>query len=107
VLVYLHQYRDADAKETVREGEEVVDQDAGEYFDKDELGPEGEWERISFGDRTIQRRGRTYENVSSISVPQDVEEPREIPGVTVQLVIEGEQEFVEGAEVVDVKDDDP
>jgi hypothetical protein len=107
MLVYLHQYREADTKETVREGKEVVDQDPGEYFDKDELGPEGEWEQVSFGDRTIQRRGRSYKNVSSVSVPQDVEKPHEIPGVTIQLVIEGEQEFVEGAEIIDVKDEDP
>ena len=107
MLVYLHQYRDTDTKETVRDGEDVVDQNPNEYFDKDELGPDGEWERVSFGDRTIQRRGTTYENVSSISVPQDVEAPRDLPGVTIQLLIDGEQEFVEDAEIIEVTDENP
>lgn len=107
MLVYLHQYRDTDTKETVRDGEEVVDQDSNEYFDKDELGPEDEWERVEFGDRVIQRRGTTYENVSSLSVPQDIESPRDTPGVTIQLVVDGEQEFVEDAEIVEVTDHDP
>ncbi|MFC6724076.1 hypothetical protein ACFQE1_06745 [Halobium palmae] len=107
MLVYLHQYRETDAKETVRDGEDVVDQDPSDYFDKDDLGPDGEWERVTYGDRVIQRRGTTYENVSSLSVPQDVESPREMPGVTIQLVVDGQQEFVEGAEVIEVTDHDP
>ncbi|MFC4356326.1 hypothetical protein ACFO0N_00015 [Halobium salinum] len=107
MLVYLHQYRDTDAKETVRDGEDETTQNTEEYFDKDELGPEGEWERVSFGDRVVQRRSRSFENVSSLSVPTDVEEPRDLPGVTVQIVIDGEQEFVEGAEIIEVTDHNP
>lgn len=104
MLVYLHEYREDDAAETVREGDEVVDVSAGEYFDQEELAAD-EWERIDYGEKTILRKPTVYENVTRVSVPADVETPRDLPGVTVQLRVDGETTYVEDVEIIEVTDE--
>jgi hypothetical protein len=102
VIVHVHQYRDGDAKTTVEEGGEVVSQDTQEYFAADELGPDEGWNQFEHGDRVIQRRGVTYEGVTSVSLPEELGEGDDLPGMDVQLVVEGGNEFVENARVVEV-----
>ncbi|WP_101297770.1 hypothetical protein [Halegenticoccus soli] len=106
MLAYLYQYRRDDAKETVESGDEPVDTDSEEYFGTEEVGPEDEWERVEYGDQTILRKPVTYENVTRVSVPEDGE-PREVPGRTIQLRIDGETKYVEGAEIAEITDEDP
>lgn len=137
MLVYLHRYRDPDADAAAESDGEVADTDPEEYFGKEGLAPEtdddpepaegaevgptvddseaggegasepGEWERIEYGDRTLLRRPETYEGVTELSVPRDAEEPGDGPGETVQLLIDGENRFVERAVVVEVTDENP
>lgn len=107
MLVYLHRYREEDAAETVESDGEVADTDAEEYFGKEELAPEDDWERVEYGDGEILRLPETYEGVTEISVPRDIEEPSALPGETIQLLIDGENTFVEGARIVEVTDEDP
>ena len=106
MLVYLHRYRETDATETVEEGTEVVDTSPEEYFDEDDVGPD-EWERVEYGDRTIQRKPETYDNVTAVSVPADVEEPSDLPGTDIQLRLDGREEFVQQAAIIEVTDDNP
>jgi hypothetical protein len=104
VIVHLHQYRDGDAKTTVESGDEVVSQDTQEYFDTDELGPDEGWNQFEHGDRIIQRRGVTYEGVTEISMPEELEESGDVPGLDIQLIVDGTNEFVENARIVEVTD---
>lgn len=121
MIVYLHQYRtyradeefkseddsDADAQIDTGEGGDPANQDSEEYFNKDELGPEEEWEKVSYGDRFLERRPLTYENVTRVSVPRDVEEPSDTPGETIQLNIDAETMYVEDAVLIELTDEDP
>lgn len=102
VIVTLHQYRDGDAKTTVESGERVVDQDTEEYFHADELGPDEGWNQFEHGDRVIQRRTVTYDGVTEVSHPEGLEESGDLPGTSVQLVVDGRNEFVDGVRVVEV-----
>jgi hypothetical protein len=102
VIVTLHQYRDGDAKTTVESGERVVDQDTEGYFDADEIGPDEGWNQFEHGDRVIQRRTVTYDGVTEVSHPEGLEESGDLPGTSVQLVVDGRNEFVDGVRVVEV-----
>ncbi|KTG10509.1 hypothetical protein AUR64_11200 [Haloprofundus marisrubri] len=105
MLVYLHQYRESDANERV--GGETSDTDAESYFGE-QLESTDDWESVEYGDREILRRALTFEEVTAVSVPRDVEEPdEEIPGVTVQLRKDGDEEYVDDAVVVEVTDENP
>ena len=106
MLVYLHQYSEDETKETVREGDEVVDVSTGEYFDTDSLAVD-EWERIDYGEQTVLRKPTTYEDVTRVSLPADVEEPSALPGETVQLRIDGGTTYVENAEIIEITDETP
>ncbi|SFL12440.1 hypothetical protein SAMN04487950_2601 [Halogranum rubrum] len=106
MLVYLHQYRENDADETVGEDGPSVDVSAGEYFDTEELAVD-EWERIDYGDRTVFRKPTTYEGVTRVSVPADVEEPDDLPGETIQLRVDGETTYVENVELIEITDENP
>jgi hypothetical protein len=106
MLVYLHRYREDGANDTVEHGDDVVDTSSEEYFGEEELGPD-EWERITYGDRTILRKAETYEGVTAVSAPEDVDEPGSLPGADIQLRIDGGEKFVEQALIVEVTDDDP
>ena len=98
--VYLHQYRETDT-ETGEAMGAGTDTSAEEYFDTDGVAPE-EWEHIEYGDRTLQRRAVEFGNVTELSVPRSVEEPSDLPGADVQLVVEGGNEFVENAQIIEV-----
>jgi hypothetical protein len=102
VIVTLHQYRTGDAKTTVESGERVVDQDTEEYFDADELGPDEGWNQFEHGDRIIQRRAVTYDGVTEVSRPEEIDESGDLPGTSVQLVVDGQNEFVDSARIVEV-----
>lgn len=106
MLVYLHQYREDDAEETVQSGESTVDVSAGEYFDTDDLAVD-EWERVDYGDKTVLRKPVVYEEVTRVSVPADVEEPDSLPGETLQLRVSGETEYVENVELIEITDESP
>ncbi|AUV81637.1 hypothetical protein C2R22_08195 [Salinigranum rubrum] len=106
MIVHVHQYRDGDAKTTVEQGDEVVSQDTQEYFDKDELGPDEGWTQFEYGDRVIQRRGVTYDDVTSVSLPEELgEEGGDLPGTDVQFIVEGGNEFVENVRIVEITED--
>lgn len=109
MLVYLNEYRHDEAGETVQEGEAVADTDAEEYFGKDELGPEDDWERVEHDGETILRKSSTHD-VTAVSVPEEgteADDP-ELPGQTIQLREPGEDTYyVEQAEIVEAVDDDP
>ncbi|SEO77689.1 hypothetical protein SAMN04487948_10571 [Halogranum amylolyticum] len=106
MLVYLHQYSEDETKETVREGDEVVDVSTDEYFDTDSLAVD-EWERVDYGEQTVLRKPTTYEDVTRVSLPADVEEPSALPGETIQLRIDGETTYVENAEIIEITDETP
>lgn len=107
MLVHLHQYRDDDATDSVRSGGEVSpDRDDESYLGTD--APGEEWERTEYGGRTIQRRSVTRDGVTAVSLPSiDDREDSGLPGVTIQLRVDGGTEYVESAEVVEVTDADP
>jgi hypothetical protein len=105
MLVYLHQYREDDANETVRSDADVdPDVDEEEYFDVDDL-PLDEWERVERGDQVLQRRTLTYENVTAVSVPQESSD--DLPGRTLQLRKDAGTEYVENTVLVEAQDHDP
>lgn len=104
MLVYLHQYSEDEAKETVREGDSVADVSAGEYFDTDSLAVD-EWERVDYGEQTVLRKPTAYEDVTRVSLPADVEEPSALPGETIQLRVDGETTYVENAEIIEITDE--
>lgn len=110
MLVNLNEYRRDEAGETVRQGEEIVDTDAEEYFGKDELGPEDDWERIDYGGETILKKSSSHDNITAVSVPvegTDEDDP-DLPGRTIQLRKPGEETFyVQQAEIVEAIDEDP
>ncbi|WP_224446991.1 hypothetical protein [Haloprofundus salilacus] len=107
MLVYLHQYRESDATETV--GGESTDTDAESYFGEElDATKDEDWESVEYGDRTVLRRALTFEGVTAVSVPRDVAEPDSgLPGETVQLRKDGDEEYVEDAVVVEVTDHNP
>lgn len=110
MLVHLHQYREDDAKETVRsEGDVDPEMDADDYFDADELEADQGWERISRGDETLLRRMVSYEKVAAVSLPQEnlEETDDELPGDDLQLRRGGDTEYVKRAVVVEAIDEDP
>ncbi|WP_251343079.1 hypothetical protein [Haloplanus halophilus] len=105
MLVYLHQYREDDANETVRSGSEVAPEiDEEEYFDVDDLTLD-EWERVERGDRILQRRTLDYEDVTAVSVPRDGD--GDLPGRTLQLRTGTETEYVDNAVLIEAQDNDP
>ena len=106
MLVYLHQYSEGDADETVEGGESAVSVSPGEYFDTDELAVD-EWERVDYGERTVLRKPTVYEAVTRVSVPADVEGQADLPGETIQLRVDGETTYVEHAEIVEITDETP
>jgi hypothetical protein len=105
VIGHVHQYRAGDAKKTVDCGDQAVGRDTREYFDQDELGHDGGWNQFEHDDRIIQRRGVTYDSVTEISVPEELGDPDDsdnLPGLNVQLISDGGNEFVENVRVVEV-----
>lgn len=109
MLVYLHQYREADADESARaEAGDSVDHDTSEYFDVDSLETD-EWERFEYDGREVMRKTVEYDGVTAVSVPKDhlEDEDRDVPGLTIQLRTQGGQEYVENARVVEVQEADP
>lgn len=110
MLVYLNEYKHDEAGESVREGEEVVDTDAEEYFGKDELGPEDDWERVEHDGETILKKSSSHDGITAISIPEedsDADDP-DLPGRTIQLRKPGEDTFyVAQAEIVEAIDEDP
>lgn len=103
MIVHLHQFRDGDAKTTVEHGEDVVGRDTQEYFDERDLGPDEGWCQFEYRDRIIQRRELTYDDVTNVSLPEDSGEERvDLPGMDVQLIVDGGNEFVENARIVEV-----
>ncbi len=102
--VYLHQYREPDTESGEAMGE-GTDTSSEEYFDTDDVTPD-EWEHIEYGDRMLQRRAVEFHDVTELSVPRSVEEPSDLPGADIQLVIEGGNEFVENVQVIEVMDDE-
>lgn len=105
MFVYLHQYREDDANETVRSDAEVDPEiDEQEYFNVDDL-PLDEWERVERDDRVLQRRTVTYENVTAVSVPQDGSD--DLPGRTLQLRKNAGTEYAENAVLVEAQDNNP
>ncbi|WP_224336848.1 hypothetical protein [Haloprofundus halobius] len=107
MLVYLHQYRESDADETV--GGATSDADEESYFgERLDATEDQEWKSVDYGDRTVLRRALTFEDVTAVSVPRDVEAPDGgLPGVTVQLRKDGDEEYVDDAVVVEVTDENP
>lgn len=106
MLVYLHQYSEGDADETVEGDASMVSASPGEYFDTDELTVD-EWERVDYGERTVLRKSTVYEGVTRVSVPADVEEPADLPGETIQLRVDGETTYVEHTEIIEITDETP
>lgn len=108
MLVYLQQYSDDEAKETIRsEGEVEPDRDPDEHLDVDSLDSET-WERTELDGRTVLRRAVTYDDVTALSVPEDYPHEGDLPGATIQLRTDGgETEYVEQAVVVEVQDATP
>lgn len=109
MLVYLHQYREAETKgNKERDVGGSVDHDTEEYFDTDELEAD-EWEEFDYDGTTLNRRVATFDDVTAVSVPKDhLEEQGDVPGVTIQLRTEGgETEYVENATIIEVSDPNP
>ena len=110
MLVYVHQFREDDAKGTTREDGDVgLDRTTEGYFDVDDLDVDT-WERVEVGDRTLQRKATTFDDVTAVSVPDDYTDPDPdgLPGATIQLrTAGGEAEDVEDAVVVEVQDASP
>jgi hypothetical protein len=110
MLVYVHQFREDDAKETTREDGDVgLDRTSEGYFDVDDLDVDT-WERVEVGDRTLQRKATSFDDVTAVSVPDDYTDPdpEGLPGATIQLrTAGGETEYVEDAVVVEVQDASP
>jgi hypothetical protein len=112
MLVYVHQFREDDAKGTTREGGDVgLDRTSEGYFDVDDLDVDTR-ERVEVGDRTLQRKATTFDDVAAVSVPDDYTDPDPdpdgLPGATIQLrTAGGETEYVEDAVVVEVQDASP
>ncbi|XVH32456.1 hypothetical protein ACNS7O_04520 [Haloferacaceae archaeon DSL9] len=109
MLVYLHQYRADDAKDTVRsEGSVSPEMDGDEYFNADDVGNGDGWERVQFRGETLLRRAVTYDEVAAVSVPQEnLEETSDLPGDDVQLRRGGEETYVEAAKIIEVVDENP
>ena len=107
MLVELHQYREADTTDSVRDdGDVSPDRDDEDYLGID--APGEEWKRTQYGDRTIQYRAVTRDGVTDVSLPSlEDREPGDLPGLTIQLIVDGENEFIEAAEVIEVTDPDP
>ena len=110
MLVYLNEYRRDEASETVREGEEVVDTDAEEYFGTDDAGPEDDWERVEHEGETILKKSSSHDGITAVSVPEEgtEEDDPDLPGRTLQLRKPGEDTYyVQQAEIIEAIDDDP
>lgn len=107
MLVHLHQYREDDATESVRDdGEVAPDRDDESYFGTETPGEE--WERTEVGGRTLQRRAVTRDGITAVSLPDLADRTgTDTPGTTIQLRVGGETEYVESAELVEVTDSDP
>lgn len=103
MLVYLHQYREGDSG-NAREGESV-DRSTEEYFDVDGLELD-EWERLEQEGQNLQRRARQFDEVTAVSVPQEETHP-DVPGMTIQLRIGGDQTYVDNAELIEIQDPNP
>ncbi|MFD1514606.1 hypothetical protein [Halomarina rubra] len=108
MLVYLHQYREDDAKETVRsDGDVDPDRDSSDYFDVDGLETDT-WERVDVDGETLLRKAVSYDDVTAVSVPQDYPDEDGLPGAMVQLrTAGGETEYVDHAVVIEVQDATP
>lgn len=105
MLVYLHEYRTADAGSKRTETSEALDRDTSSYFDVDEL-PLDEWELVEIDGQDLQRRAREFDEVTAVSVPREAEDGG-VPGRTIQLRTDGDTQYVEHAEIVEVQDPDP
>lgn len=103
MLVYLYQYRSGDAGHA-RESA-AVDHDSESYFDVDDLAVD-EWERIERDGTDLQRRARQFDEVTAVSVPEGAGDA-DLPGKTIQLRVDGGEEYVEHAELIEIQDPDP
>lgn len=110
MLVYLHQYRENDANESVGGDEPSIDVSPGEYFNVDELAVD-EWNQVERGGHQILRRAVSYENVARVSVPErgvsEEGDSSPLPGERIQLRVDGETEYVENATLVEITDETP
>ncbi len=117
MLVSMFEYRDDDATESVEsQGSVEPDRSAADYFSVDDLEVDEGWERIEQGERTLLRREIDVSEVTAISVPRDDEptEPDEhdrdqndLPGKPIMLRKEGEEYFLQNAEVIEAQDRNP
>jgi len=105
MLVYLHQYREADTTEAVLSGGDVdPETDKKGYFDVEDLALE-EWERVERDDRVLQRRAVEYDDVAAVSAPDRGGD--DLPGRTLQVRTGGTSEYVENAVLLEAQDSDP
>ena len=110
MLVYLNEYRRDDASETVRKGEAVADTDSEEYFGKEELGPDDDWERIDHKGQTVLKKASSHEGITAVSVPEKgtEDDDPDLPGRTIQLRKPGEDTYyVQQAEIIEAIDENP
>jgi hypothetical protein len=105
MLVYLHEYRTADAGNKRTETSEALDRDTSSYFDVDHLALD-EWELLERNGQDLQRRAREFDAVTAVSVPREASDD-DLPGRTIQLRHDGGTEHVDNAELIEVQDDDP
>lgn len=108
MFVHLRQYRQDEAKETVRSrGDVSPDKDTDDYFGEDELDVDS-WERVTRDGETLLRRAVSIDGVAAVSRPKDgTEEDEEVPGTTPQIRKDGGERYVEHAELVEAVDEDP
>jgi hypothetical protein len=106
MLVHLKQYKPDEADDTVRsEGDVSPDRDSDDYFGEDDLDAD-EWERTTENGETYLQRSVSLNGVSALSIPEAAAD-EDVPGVTVQLRIDGEETYVDNAAIVEVQDSDP
>lgn len=113
MLTHLHQYKreEVDFEDNRTAGasqtEEGVDRDPKEYFGED-LGLEADtWETVEYDGEPIQRREIEIDEVTAVSVTEDLETESDLPGKPVQIRRDGGVEQFDHAQVIEVEDPEP
>lgn len=113
MLVYLHQYKheevDIDDNRTTGESqtEDAVEKDSEEYFGG-ELDLSGAtWETVEYRGDPIQRREVELDEVTAVSIPEEIEPDDDLPGQTVQIRYGGGVEHLDNALLVEAEDANP
>lgn len=116
MLVHLRQYRRDDAGDAVKsDGEVSPDRDPERYFGKSDVGSD-EWDRVDDADGSLLVRSVTLDGVSAVSAPEEEsdeddgparDDVEELPGRTLQIRHDGEEEYVAHAEIVEIQDANP